>query len=50
MAIIYLNAPQGALPHGLLIFLIAFSAQKRRTKRLKKSSLNCAVFELGLSL
>jgi hypothetical protein len=40
MTINYLNAPQGALPHGLLIFCLAFSAQKRRTKQDKKSSLN----------
>jgi hypothetical protein len=28
MTITYLNAPQGAMPHGLLIFCVAFSAQK----------------------
>jgi len=38
MAISYFNAPQGAMPHGLLIFCVAFSPLSR-TKQHKKSSL-----------
>jgi len=34
----YFNAPQGAMPHGLLIFWVAFSPLSR-TKQPKKSSL-----------
>jgi hypothetical protein len=39
MAINYFNAPQGAMPHGLLIFCVAFSAQKAAHKATQKIEL-----------